>query len=129
MPTPSQDAGSHESLCTEPLRTAGIRQFLDIGTGLPTMQNTYEVAQSIASECRVVYVDNDPLVLAHARALLTNTTDEGVTAYIDADFHHPELIISDARNVLNFNEPVASCSWARWAMSRTSIRPARSSGM
>jgi hypothetical protein len=85
----------------------GIRQFLDIGTGLPTMQNTHEVAQSVAPDSRIVYVDNDPLVLAHARALLTNTTPEGVTAYVDADYHNPELIISDARNVLNFSEPMA----------------------
>jgi hypothetical protein len=69
----------------------GIRQFLDIGTGLPTMQNTHEVAQSVAPDSRIVYVDNDPLVLAHARALLTNTTPEGVTAYVDADYHNPEL--------------------------------------
>ncbi|WP_037063840.1 SAM-dependent methyltransferase [Pseudonocardia acaciae] len=88
-------------------RDAGIRQFLDIGTGLPTMQNTHEVAQSVAPESKVVYVDNDPVVLAHARALLTNTTPEGVTAYIDADVHDPDLIVSDARNLLNFNQPVA----------------------
>ena len=86
---------------------AGIRQFLDIGTGLPTMQNTHEVAQQIAPESRIVYVDNDPLVLAHARALLHNTTPEGVTTYVDADFHDPDLIISDARNVLNFHQPIA----------------------
>ena len=86
---------------------AGIRQFLDVGTGLPTMQNTHEVAQLVAPESRVVYVDNDPLVLAHARALLVNTTPEGVTTYIDADFNDPDQIIADARNILNFNEPVA----------------------
>ncbi|MGH3822234.1 MAG: SAM-dependent methyltransferase [Pseudonocardiaceae bacterium] len=86
---------------------AGMRQFLDIGTGLPTLQNTHEVAQQVAPESRVVYVDNDPLVLAHARALLRNTTPEGVTTYVDADFHDPELIIADARNVLNFTQPVA----------------------
>jgi hypothetical protein len=86
---------------------AGMRQFLDIGSGLPTMQNTHEIAQSIAPESRIVYVDSDPIVLAHARALLTNTSPEGVTAYIDADFHDPELIISEAGNVLNFNEPIA----------------------
>ncbi len=85
---------------------AGIRQFLDVGTGLPTMQNTHEIAQQIAPESRIVYVDNDPLVLAHARALLSNTTPEGVTTYVDADFHNPELIISDARNVLNLTQPV-----------------------
>jgi hypothetical protein len=85
----------------------GVRQFLDIGTGLPTMLNTHEVAQAIAPECRVVYVDNDPIVLAHARALLTNTTPEGVTTYVDADVQDIDTIISDARNVLNFNEPIA----------------------
>ncbi|MEU3191736.1 SAM-dependent methyltransferase [Streptomyces sp. NPDC006992] len=85
---------------------AGSRQFLDIGTGLPTMQNTHEVAQGAAPESRVVYVDNDPLVLAHARALLTNTSDEGVTSYINSDFHDPEQIVADARNVLNFTQPI-----------------------
>src|SRR5215211_1185256 len=65
-------------------REAGIRQFLDIGTGLPTANNTHEVAQSIAPESRIVYVDNDPIVLAHARALLTSTP-QGATAYVDAD--------------------------------------------
>src|SRR5947209_1371284 len=85
---------------------AGIRQFLDIGTGLPTMQNTHEVAQQVAPESKVVYVDNDPLVLVHARALLRNTTPEGVTAYLDADFNDPDMIIADARNVLNFNQPI-----------------------
>jgi hypothetical protein len=71
------------------------------------MLNTHEVAQSIAPDCRVVYVDNDPIVLAHARALLTNTTPEGVTTYVDADVRDIETIVSDARNVLNFNEPIA----------------------
>jgi hypothetical protein len=86
---------------------AGVRQFLDIGTGLPTMQNTHEVAQRIAPDSRVVYVDNDPSVLAQARTLLANTTDEGVTAYIDADFYNPEQITTDARNILNFTKPIA----------------------
>ncbi len=85
----------------------GTHQFLDIGTGLPTMENTHEVAQRIAPGSRIVYVDNDPLVLVHARALLVNTTAEGVTTYVDADFHDPDLIISDARNVLNLTQPVA----------------------
>ncbi|WP_245560501.1 SAM-dependent methyltransferase, partial [Nocardia asiatica] len=85
----------------------GIRQFLDIGTGLPTMKNTHEVAQTVAPESRIVYVDNDPLVLTHARALLTSTTPEGVTTYIDADYHDPERIVNDAKHVLDFNEPVA----------------------
>jgi ubiquinone/menaquinone biosynthesis C-methylase UbiE len=88
-------------------REAGIRQFLDIGTGLPTMENTHEVAQRVAPESRVVYVDNDPLVLAHARALLVNTTPEGVTTYIDADLHDPDRVVADARNILNFSQPVA----------------------
>ncbi len=85
----------------------GIRQFLDVGTGLPTMQNTHEVAQGIAPESKIVYVDNDPMVLAHARALLTNTTPEGVTGYVDADYHEPDQIVADARNILNFNQPIA----------------------
>jgi len=85
----------------------GIRQFLDIGTGLPTMQNTHDIAQSVAPESRIVYVDNDPSVLAHARALLVNTSPEGVTTYVDADVRDPDLIVSDARNVLNFNQPIA----------------------
>jgi hypothetical protein len=86
---------------------AGLRQFLDIGTGLPTMQNTHEVAQGIAPESSIVYVDNDPLVLTYARALLTDTTDEGVTTYVDSDFNDPGQIIADARNVLNFRRPIA----------------------
>jgi S-adenosyl methyltransferase len=86
---------------------AGIHQFLDIGTGLPTMENTHEVAQRAAPDARIVYVDNDPMVLVHARALLTNTTAEGVTAYVDGDFHNPEQIVADAKNVLNFTKPIA----------------------
>jgi hypothetical protein len=86
---------------------AGVRQFLDIGTGLPTMDNTHEVAQRAAPDARIVYVDNDPLVLTHARALLSNTTDEGVTDYVEADLHDPDQIVADARNILNFTRPVA----------------------
>lgn len=85
---------------------AGIRQFLDIGTGLPTANNTHEIAQSVAPESRIVYVDDDPLVLAHARALLTSTP-EGVTNYLDADLSEPEKIIEAASGTLDFNEPVA----------------------
>jgi hypothetical protein len=85
---------------------AGSRQFLDIGTGLPTMDNTHEVAQRAAPESRIVYVDNDPMVLVHARALLNNTTNEGVTTYIDSDFHDPEQIVSGARNILDFSQPI-----------------------
>ncbi|HEY8482697.1 MAG TPA: SAM-dependent methyltransferase [Spirillospora sp.] len=86
---------------------AGVSQFLDVGTGLPTMENTHEVAQRVNPHARIVYIDNDPVVLVHARALLKNTTPEGVTVYLDSDFHQPEQIIADARNVLNLNEPVA----------------------
>ncbi|MET8053983.1 SAM-dependent methyltransferase [Streptosporangium sp. NPDC005286] len=86
---------------------AGIDQFLDIGTGLPTMQNTHEVAQQVMPHARIVYVDNDPMVLVHARALLRNTTPQGVTAYVDGDYHEPELIVEDARNVLDFTRPIA----------------------
>jgi S-adenosyl methyltransferase len=85
---------------------AGIRQFLDVGTGLPTMDNTHQVAQRAAPECRIVYVDNDPLVLAHARALLVNTTAEGATAYIDADLHEPDQVVAAAKNTLNFDLPI-----------------------
>jgi hypothetical protein len=85
---------------------AGIRQFLDIGTGLPTAQNTHEVAQEMAPGSRIVYVDNDPIVLTHARALLTSTP-EGATAYIDADARDPERILGEAARTLDFDQPVA----------------------
>ncbi|GAA2460215.1 SAM-dependent methyltransferase [Actinomadura vinacea] len=85
---------------------ADMRQFLDVGTGLPTVDNTHEVAQRVAPESRIVYVDNDPLVLAHARALLTSTS-EGSTTYLDADLHRPEQIVARARKVLDFDRPVA----------------------
>jgi len=85
---------------------AGIRQFLDIGTGLPTAENTHEVAQSIAAESRIVYVDNDPIVLAHARALLTSNP-EGATAYIDADARDTATILREAAKTLDFSQPVA----------------------
>jgi S-adenosyl methyltransferase len=85
---------------------AGIRQFLDIGTGLPTADNTHEVAQRIAPESRIVYVDNDPMVLAHARALLTSSP-EGRTAYIDADLSDPAGIVEQAAGIVDFEQPVA----------------------
>ena len=87
---------------------AGIRQFLDIGTGLPTADNTHEVAQAIAPESRIVYVDNDPLVLVHARALLTSSP-EGASAYVDADLREPDKILGDAdvRHALDFSRPMA----------------------
>ncbi|MGW9214537.1 SAM-dependent methyltransferase [Embleya sp. NPDC055664] len=85
---------------------AGMDQFLDIGTGLPTADNTHEVAQRVNPAARIVYVDNDPLVLAHARALLTSTP-EGATDYIHADAHHPDAIVADAKATLDFDRPVA----------------------
>jgi hypothetical protein len=84
----------------------GIRQFLDIGTGLPTASNTHEVAQSVAPESRIVYVDNDPMVLAHARALLTSSR-EGATAYLDSDLRDTEKILDQAASTLDFDRPVA----------------------
>jgi len=85
---------------------AGVRQFLDIGTGIPTANHTHQVAQSVAPECRVVYVDNDPVVLAHARALLTSSP-EGTTRYIDADARQPAVILDGAAQALDFGRPVA----------------------
>jgi O-methyltransferase involved in polyketide biosynthesis len=85
---------------------AGIRQLLDLGTGLPTAANTHEVAQAIAPESRVVYVDNDPLVLVHAMALLVGTP-EGATNYIDADARDPEAVLAAAAETLDFSRPVA----------------------
>jgi O-methyltransferase involved in polyketide biosynthesis len=85
---------------------AGIRQFLDIGTGLPTVDNTHEIAQRIAPDSRIVYVDNDPMVLVHARALLTSTP-EGATAYLDADLRDPDTILQQAARTLDFTQPIA----------------------
>ncbi|TQJ91980.1 SAM-dependent methyltransferase [Streptomyces sp. SLBN-31] len=85
---------------------AGIRQFLDIGTGLPTADNTHEVAQRLAPDARVVYVDNDPLVLAHARALLTSTP-EGRTDHLDEDLRNVESVLERAARTLDLSRPVA----------------------
>jgi hypothetical protein len=85
---------------------AGIRQFLDVGTGLPAVDNTHEVAQRTAPESRIVHVDNDPLVLAHARVLLTSTP-EGATSYIDADLHDPDRILELAARTLDLSKPTA----------------------
>ncbi|MFF9817403.1 SAM-dependent methyltransferase [Streptomyces sp. NPDC014006] len=84
---------------------AGIRQFLDIGTGLPTADNTHQVAQRHAPEARIVYVDNDPLVLAHARALLSSTP-EGVTDYLDEDLRNVDAILEHAAKTLDFTQPI-----------------------
>jgi hypothetical protein len=87
---------------------AGIRQFLDIGTGLPTSSNVHQVAQEVAPESRVVYADNDPMVLAHARALLTSSP-EGRTAYVQGDLREPEAILAsrEVRETLDLRQPVA----------------------
>jgi S-adenosyl methyltransferase len=85
---------------------AGIRQFIDIGTGLPTANNTHEIAQGMVPRARVVYVDNDPLVLVHARALLTSSP-EGATDYIDADVRDPDTILREAARTLDFTQPIA----------------------
>ncbi|WP_149552099.1 SAM-dependent methyltransferase [Streptomyces marokkonensis] len=87
-------------------RERGVRQFLDIGTGLPTADNTHEIAQRIAPDARIVYVDNDPIVLAHARTLLTGSR-EGATDYIDADVHDPDAIVARAAETLDTTRPVA----------------------
>jgi hypothetical protein len=84
---------------------AGIRQFLDVGTGIPTASNTHEVAQGIAPESRVVYVDNDPMVLAHARALLTSHPD-GKISYVDADLRDVGLVLAEAGGILDFGQPI-----------------------
>jgi hypothetical protein len=84
----------------------GIRQFLDIGTGIPAAGDTHEVAQAIAPEARVMYVDDDPMVMAHARALLTGTA-EGAVAYLDADLRDPDRILRAASQALDFRQPVA----------------------
>src|SRR6266581_5901145 len=84
----------------------GIRQFLDIGTGLPTAENTHQVAQRVAPQSRIVYADNDPLVLAHARALLTSAP-EGACDYLDADLRDPAAILREAARTLDFTRPAA----------------------
>ena len=105
---------------------AGIRQFLDIGTGLPTVDNTHQVAQRVAPEARIVYVDNDPLVLVHARALLTSTP-EGATDYIDADLHDPEQILRGRRRDAGLRPAGrADADGHPRPHRRTTTRPARS---
>jgi hypothetical protein len=85
---------------------AGIRQFLDLGAGLPTVRNTHEVAQEIAPDTKVVYVDNDPMVLTHARALL-RSAPEGATAYVQADIREMDEVLAGAAETLDFGQPVA----------------------
>jgi hypothetical protein len=85
---------------------AGMRQFLDIGTGLPSANNTHEVAQSIAPDSRIAYVDNDPVVLVHAEALLVSN-DAGATGYVEADLRDPGRILRETAKLLDFSRPVA----------------------
>jgi hypothetical protein len=84
----------------------GIRQFLDIGTDLPLVGSTHDVAQSLAPECRIVYVDNDPMVLSHARALM-KSDPRGVVGYVDADVRDPGAIVAGAQGTLDFSQPIA----------------------
>ena len=99
----------------------GIRQFLDIGTGLPTADNTHEVAQRVAPEARIVYVDNDPLVLVHARALLTSTP-EGACAYVEGDLREPDKILAEAAQTLDLS-PASCAHAARCPAPHTRHRP------
>jgi len=102
---------------------AGIRQFLDLGTGLPSLDNTHEVAQRSAPESRIVYVDNDPVVLAYARALLVSTTAEGAAAYLGADIRDPEPILEEAAKTLDLGQPVAIMLFGVLYMIPDSDRP------
>jgi hypothetical protein len=88
------------------LATVGVRQFLDVGTGIPTEPNLHEVVQGIASDARIVYADNDPVVLSHARALLVSTS-EGATSYVQADVRDPGMILQEAARTLDFAQPTA----------------------
>jgi len=103
----------------------GIRQFLDIGPGLPALINTHEVAQHIAPDSKVVYADNDELVLVHARALLPSTTPEGACGYVDADLHEPDTIVAQAAQTLDFTQPVAILLLAVLHFIADSARPAQ----
>jgi hypothetical protein len=103
---------------------AQVHQFLDIGTGLPTFNNTHDVAQRVAPGTRVVYVDNDPVVLAHARALLTST--KAVTAYVDADLHDPDEILAAAGRTLDFTRPIGLMMLGILGHIATTTRPGRS---
>ena len=106
---------------------AGIRQFLDIGTGLPSVNNTHEVAQRVAPQTRVVYVDNDPIVLLHARALLASSP-EGATAYIDADLRDTGTILAQAATSPSRTRPATSppSRWPPPCGTTTSVWPSRS---
>ena len=102
---------------------AGLRQFLDIGTGIPAADNTHQVAQEVAPDARIVYVDNDPIVLAHARVLLASGP-HGATQYVHGDVRDPAAILRAAAETLDFSQPIALmllgiCTWCRTARIRT----------
>lgn len=110
FPKTVQSARAARAFLTRVVRylteSAGIRQFLDIGSGLPTSENVHQVAQSVAPESRIVYADNDPLVMLHAQALL-KSAPEGATGYVEADLRDPEKILRVAAGTLDFSQPVA----------------------
>lgn len=106
LPTVARENKRFLERAVRHLAQSGITQFLDIGTGMPSSPNTHEIAQAEAPASRVVYVDNDPMVLAHARALL-NSRPEGRTAFIKADLRDPQEILAGARAVLDFEQPIA----------------------
>lgn len=109
FPTIRQSARDNRELLGRMVRFLigeGVRQFVDLGTGIPTDDNTHEVAQRLDPHCRVLYVDNDPIVLAHARALLSSTP-EGVTRYLDADVREVDRVLAEAEKVLDLSRPVA----------------------
>jgi hypothetical protein len=104
--TSAQANRSFMHRATRLLAQDGVRQFLDIGTGIPTEPNLHQIAQSVAPQARVVYADNDPIVLRHAEALL-RSTPEGSTDYLEADVREPEQILGQAQAILDFSEPIA----------------------
>ncbi|TQM11736.1 SAM-dependent methyltransferase [Pseudonocardia kunmingensis] len=102
----TQSRAFHGRVVRHLVEDAGVRQFLDVGIGLPSSDSTHELAQSADPSCRVVYVDNDPLVLVRARALLTSTP-QGACGYVDADVREPEVILAEAAKTLDLQRPVA----------------------
>ncbi|MEV0247579.1 SAM-dependent methyltransferase [Nocardia sp. NPDC050712] len=116
----ARDGQRFGARAVEFLAAAGIRQFLDLGCGLPGPVNVHEIAQKVDPAARIVYVDNDPLVLTHARALMKPTTPEGVVGYVDADIHDPERVIAEAKLVLDFDEPLAVLGMCTLGYARTS---------
>ncbi|MEU8899289.1 SAM-dependent methyltransferase [Nocardia sp. NPDC048505] len=116
----AQDGREFAARAVRVLAEKGIRQFLDLGCGLPGPCNVHEIAQKIDASARIVYVDNDPLVLTHARALMTSTTPDGVVGHVDADIHDPERILAESRRILDFGEPIAVLSMCTAGYAKTS---------